>query len=277
MERTEYYEAVLAPASFQRMLAANLTAEPSLVSQFSVYRSYRERPFERRDLDRFAPLIPHLQRAAQLRLRLRALEQERSAALSVLDRLPLGVVLVDARAEVTFLNRRAREIIDSQDGLKVQGREIHALDSGESVALRKLVGEAAQTGMRRGTGSGGALLVSRTSAKRPLEILVAPLGEGSVRADARGSAAVIFVSDPEREDEPVPEVLQRLYRLTPAEAAVAVAVAQGRDPRHLAETLRVSVSTVRTHLYRAMAKTGARRQADLVRLLLGGPAGLRPR
>jgi DNA-binding CsgD family transcriptional regulator len=88
---------------------------------------------------------------------------------------------------------------------------------------------------------------------------------------------VVFVTDPEREDPPVPEILQRLYGLTPSEAAVALAVAQGHDPRHIAEELRIGIPTVRTHLYRAMAKTDTRRQAELVRVLLCGPAGLRLR
>jgi DNA-binding CsgD family transcriptional regulator len=70
-------------------------------------------------------------------------------------------------------------------------------------------------------------------------------------------------------------MLQRLYGLTPAEAAVALAVAQGRDPRHVSDELRIGLPTVRTHLYRAMAKAGVRRQAELVRVLLTGPAGLR--
>jgi DNA-binding CsgD family transcriptional regulator len=272
---TDFYREVLRPADSHQTIGITLTREPDLASSLSIYRSGRQRTFDYRDHARLLRLAPHFRRVAQLRLRLRALEQERAAALDVLDRLRLGVVLVNVRGEVSFLNRRARECIDSHDGLALHDRELSAGQSGENGVLRRLIGEAAQTGVRRGVGSGGVLRVSRPSAKRPFEVLVAPLGQGSLRAEARGSAAVVFVADPEREDETAPVMLQRLYGLTPAEAAVALAVAQGRDPRHVSDELRIGLPTVRTHLYRAMAKAGVRRQAELVRVLLTGPAGLR--
>jgi DNA-binding CsgD family transcriptional regulator len=38
--------------------------------------------------------------------------------------------------------------------------------------------------------------------------------------------------------------------------------------------LRIGMPTARTHLSRILAKTGTRRQAELLRLLLRGPVGL---
>jgi DNA-binding CsgD family transcriptional regulator len=39
----------------------------------------------------------------------------------------------------------------------------------------------------------------------------------------------------------------------------------------IAEALDVGVATVRTHVQRLLAKTGTRRQSELVRLLVSGP------
>ena len=63
--------------------------------------------------------------------------------------------------------------------------------------------------------------------------------------------------------------LQLRLGLTFAEARVASRLARGADLATIAQDLRVSRETVRTHLKRIYCKTGARRQAALVALVLG--------
>ena len=55
---------------------------------------------------------------------------------------------------------------------------------------------------------------------------------------------------------------------TPAEARLADALAGGASVREAATKLGVTYETARTHLKRLLSKTGARRQAELVRILL---------
>jgi DNA-binding CsgD family transcriptional regulator len=69
-------------------------------------------------------------------------------------------------------------------------------------------------------------------------------------------------------------LLERLYELTPTEAALAIDLASGRTLAQAAKAREVSVNTVRTHLRAVFQKTGTRRQSELVRLLLTGPASL---
>lgn len=63
--------------------------------------------------------------------------------------------------------------------------------------------------------------------------------------------------------------LQQRHGLTRAEARVAVRLAEGLSVADIARALHVSVETVRTHLKRAYGKLGVRRQAELVRAVLG--------
>jgi DNA-binding CsgD family transcriptional regulator len=58
--------------------------------------------------------------------------------------------------------------------------------------------------------------------------------------------------------------------LTPAELGVLTLLLDGKTPSEIAATRGVAISTVRTHLKRLFAKTGTRRQADLVRCALRG-------
>ena len=68
--------------------------------------------------------------------------------------------------------------------------------------------------------------------------------------------------------DPDPLLLATMFDLTPAEAKVAVALAKGLSPKKIAVTLCLAVSTVRSQLKTIFSKTGARRQSELVGMLL---------
>lgn len=69
--------------------------------------------------------------------------------------------------------------------------------------------------------------------------------------------------------------LARLYRLTAAEARLAVLLACGLSLAKAAGVLGVGMATVRTHLQRIYGKTFTHHQAQLVALLLLGPARIK--
>jgi DNA-binding CsgD family transcriptional regulator len=65
-----------------------------------------------------------------------------------------------------------------------------------------------------------------------------------------------------------PRMLQARFDLTTAEARVAGLLAAGHSVAGIGDKLGIGVNTVRTHLQRAFAKTGTRRQSELVALVL---------
>ena len=101
-----------------------------------------------------------------------------------------------------------------------------------------------------------------------------PLMSDSMMLGTRRPAAVVLISDPEDLPRDPGLHLARLYGLTPAEARVALAVAEGSGVEQAARALRIGSATVRTHLQRCFAKTSTHRQAELARLVLSA-MGLR--
>jgi DNA-binding CsgD family transcriptional regulator len=121
------------------------------------------------------------------------------------------------------------------------------------------------------------MLISRPSGRRSYIALVSPLTIGRSRIEDRQPAIVVFVSDPERTPELPLDRLSRLYGLTPAEAQLTQQLASGLDLREIAAASNRAMNTVRAQLKQVFHKTGARRQAELVRLVLqaeGPPNGL---
>jgi len=71
------------------------------------------------------------------------------------------------------------------------------------------------------------------------------------------------------ESPSAPEVIGKTYGLTPTELRVLLAIVDVGGIPEVATALGVAASTIRTHVGRLFEKTGAGRQADLVKLVAG--------
>jgi DNA-binding CsgD family transcriptional regulator len=120
---------------------------------------------------------------------------------------------------------------------------------------------------------GRALSLPRSSGARPLAATAIPLRREPSFFGEAGVAAVLMVDDPERALVPPAGWLERLYGLTPAEARVAVRIADGLAPREVAAELGVRYETVRTQLKCIFSKTRTSRQSALARLVHAGLPG----
>jgi DNA-binding CsgD family transcriptional regulator len=77
----------------------------------------------------------------------------------------------------------------------------------------------------------------------------------------------VFISDPERPDNPTIESLRRAFGLTYREAEMTIAVAQGQGLKAAAAKMGVATTTARSQLQQAFAKTGTNHQAELAALV----------
>jgi DNA-binding CsgD family transcriptional regulator len=269
---TGFWKELVHPLDAHQFLGAITLQSSTLVSHISLYRSGRLPPFAQAARARLARLVPHLRTAAEVRGRLRRVETARTAALDALHQLGFGVLLLDARGRERFTNRAAEALLAARDGLLLSRRELRCALDHESRSLSAAVAGAARTGLGRDGSEGAALLVSRPSGKRPYPLLVSPLVGVTLCAHARECAVVVLVADPDERPVGRPELLRQLHGLTKREALLAAALCSGDSLREIAQQLGMGYNTARTHLARVLSKTGARRQSDLVRLLLALPS-----
>ena len=87
-------------------------------------------------------------------------------------------------------------------------------------------------------------------------------------------AAILYVGDPDRIMVFDNARIAKLYGLSRAESRVAALLASGYRLEQAADMLGVAYETVRKHLKQIFSKTGTYRQAELVRILVNGPASL---
>jgi DNA-binding CsgD family transcriptional regulator len=101
-------------------------------------------------------------------------------------------------------------------------------------------------------------------------VTVAPVQLEEPFVEREAGARIVLVVDPDHRRRAPAQWLCEGYGLTPAEARLAVALANGDSLKEIAEATGNRVGTLRTHLKHVFAKTGTRRQAELVRLVLRG-------
>ncbi len=207
-------------------------------------------------------LLPHLRHALRLQREVCHVDAERGALASALDRLALGLLLVDRDGLVHAANRAAERVLAARDGLRIEAGALTAADPADATRLR----QAFQSG------STEVFPLARPSGLRRYEVVVAPLPVEPTGLDADAPVAAVYVTDPEAPLDTPDEAVQRLFGLTPAEAALATELTAGYSLAEAAERLGVTRETARSRLKQIFAKTETGRQAELVRLLLMSPA-----
>jgi DNA-binding CsgD family transcriptional regulator len=218
---------------------------------------------------------PHLRKAVQLRSHLDQRKMQRDTLEDVLDGLPTGVVLIGDRGEVVFANASARRIDRAQDGLTIAGNRLRAASSAGDRALQEQITGAIDPARLVDRAGGAVIAVQRPSGARPYALLVTPGPGADSQSPYRNASAVVLIGDADPGLASSEQLVAQLYGLTASEARLACAIASGESLDGYAGKQGIAVSTARWTMKQVLAKTGARRQADCVRLLLTGPAAAR--
>jgi PAS domain-containing protein/DNA-binding CsgD family transcriptional regulator len=271
--RSEFFNDFLVPYGLPYVAGARLLQIPEQSAVVAVLRSFAQGPFEPGEVAVLESVMPHLQRAARLHCHIGELRRQNQTLEAALDRLTFGFLITDGAGRVLVVNRAAEEMAAANDGLLMRSSRLTADRADEAAALTRHIAEAVQTAARGSGQGGGSLRISRPSGRSPFAVLVTPLGpDTALAADHQSPAALILITDLERQPEALGRRLVDLFGLTLAESCLATALATGKRLDEIAEERGVRMPTLRTQLRAILDKTDTKRQSDLMRLLLGLPA-----
>jgi DNA-binding CsgD family transcriptional regulator len=186
--------------------------------------------------------------------------------LTVVDMLPVGLLLVGRSGNVLAANRMGRQTLDHGGAISECGGVVTLNPATHNHRLQNLLQCA-------GTGdcSQAALRVPRRSGK-PLLIMFVPVGEKAGREREDSPLALLIMNG--LASRPDPALLADFFGFTPAESRVASLLMQGKTVFDVAKSLFITENTIRNHLKHMYAKTMTRKQSELVHTLLSSPAGL---
>lgn len=262
LRASSFYRECLEPHDLLHSLGANLFLEDGVFAYFGMLRGAKRGPFDDDALVDASRFVGHIGRALRLKRCAMATTVELGVLTAILDRVPQPIVLFDRSAQLLHANPAALAILDRNDGLSVSRGRIIARDRS---ANRELSLRMARAASGEEIGALAPLRIPRTGEARAYSLWIC-LVSGELSPDAGHFAA--FLSDPSRTTRFDREAIRATFMLTSRELDVATLLARGQQPAEIAEALALSVNTVKTHVSRLFAKTGTRRQAELVAQLL---------
>jgi DNA-binding CsgD family transcriptional regulator len=262
---------------FAGALMSRLRADPTrfsighdLVLPIAFMRRKSTGAFQGDDVAYLTSVVPSLGRAFRLHELVRSVAEENRDLRAALDRMPAAVALVGAGGRVGAANAAASAILSRSDGLCTERGVLTARNADDARRLAVSLAAALEEARPRARRSLAAPSVRiRRERGAPLDVVFLPLG-GRVGGSPEMVMAVVY--DPDRAITLDVARVAELHGLTATEAEIAVSLATGRTLTNIAAERSCSEETVRTHLKRVLSKTGLTRQAEIVRVLLSGPA-----
>jgi DNA-binding CsgD family transcriptional regulator len=267
--RSRFGKEWLLPQGMIDGLFCNLEKSTAACSSFFVTRSLSNGFADEEMRRRFALVAPHVRRAALIGKVIDLKTVQAAALADSLDTLTAGMFLIDATGRIVHANASGQRMLAEATVLRAPSGRLGAIDASADQALLDSCDAAARGD--RDIGRKGIAVPLRASDGERYVAHVLPLASGSRRGVGASHAAVatVFVQKAALDLPSPPEVIGREYQLTPAELRVLFAIIEVGGVPEVAETLGISKTTVRFHLRQLFDKTGARRQADLVKLVAG--------
>ena len=273
----EFYNEMLVANGMHYTLGGFAMRDNSLAYQVIVQRGTAAGDYSDEEIKQFNRLIPHLQRAFKINQRIATLQHRGDSMEMSLDQISTGLILVDEDGKVCFLNRKAESMLNAGKGLCLVSGQLTASSLRETGRLQQLIRQAIGKVKDQAGVIGGAMqLEQQVVGMNQLSLLVTPLQRVSeiMAMVPRSACAAIFMGEPKRSGELNLEVMQMLYDLTLSEARLVAELASGQNLNEICVKFHISYHTGRSQLKSAYSKTDTNHQAQLVSLVLSGPAAL---
>ena len=205
-----------------------------------------------------AGLVPHAEIALRNWATMERLRSHAIAADAALARLGGGWVAINADGQIADIEHGAGEVLRTR------------------FAMTQPIGERLPVAGRAASTLAAVLKMFATDRAAPpqrIELLNRPLLEMLAVPAPSGVTAVLLGCLRTRPARgPRAAIVAQLFGLSASEARLAVAMAEGATLTEAATAQSLTIETARNYSKRIYAKTGARGQTDVVRLILGSVA-----
>jgi DNA-binding CsgD family transcriptional regulator len=264
--RTEFYDWIERYHGVRYFIGARIYDDGPRSLCASVEFTRRHGHVDEQTEQTFRRLLPHMANAWRISGLVHALDHASNVVDLLVAQQVGGVVGIRADGFILFMNAAAEDAIASDDGLTVHGGHLHAARAASDRSLQNLVARILQSRPGELPDGGGAIAVPRPSGRAPFALRAVPCVRGSEYHYGQLPAALVLIADAEHRAAPSDATLFALG-FSPTETRIAQRLARGRTLADVARDLGMAHNTARAHLRSIFAKTQARSQVELVRIL----------
>lgn len=259
------FRAFMESGRTSQVLGVDLRVPSGAEARLRITRDESRPEFDAAGRAILAALVPHLRIALGLFARFEQTTVEQAVYRSAVERLAVATFILDAHGMVLRKNAVADRLVSAGKGLSLHlGRLAFSARKPSTVLSHLLASPPAPGEDQRfrieDTGEHEMWALARTVPAQTF-----PAESGAVLA--------LFVVDPSQSAAANADALRDLFQLTPMEATLTATLARGAALVDAARTLGMAHNTARSHLRAIFAKTGVRRQSELVHLIQTSLAG----
>ena len=218
-------------------------------------------------------LLPHLRQYVRTRQVLAGMDVLKASLSTLLEYSATGVIQLNRRGRIMTANARARDILQTREGLFDRGGFLYALASADNGKLQELLARASP--VSGGRGVAGSMAVAGRSGWARQVLHVIPVGDGEGGFAPWNVVVMALVVDPYNQLPVDRALVEAALDLSPAESRVAVLLAEGKTVHDVAVATGRSVHTIRWHIRQIFEKQDMTRIGQLVPLVrsLAGHSG----
>lgn len=266
MVRDPFYADFLPTVGLRYCVGAILERTQDKLVMIYAQRTNKQGHVDQREIALMRQLCPHFQRAYDMISRLKNADDRQDALENTIDWLTDGVALLRADGAIIYANEALCRLARECDGLRIIDGIIEFI----STDARRRFGMAFETikHIRNNLFSTrpADFPVARDNGLPAYTVALRPLVRRQVHALHHIDAvAMLLVHDPLARNVAAVQMLQELFGLTNAEANLAQALCAGMTTTAYANTRRITLNTVYTHLKRLREKTNCKSMVELVR------------
>ncbi len=267
-ERSALVNELLDKTGTRFVLGVSFPVGPQHTATLGVMRARRDGQYGAQEVRRLTPLLPHINRAMSLYVRIGRLESTLASLDALVDRLSTPILLVDKTGLLRYGNPSGQEALRRAQHLVLRGGRVHPLSSRQAQQFTEILATALSNEQ-------STVTAALSSSMRLLDVdghaailLVQGLrGQADLGGMPQADAALFLIGG----DEKLPvnaTRLQIVFGLTPAETRLAEHLVSGKNLSEIGEELKVSRETLKSQLRSLFYKTDTRRQGELIARLL---------
>lgn len=266
-KRSEVYGDFLRPNDSPFFLRTWLHKGPEKLASLSLQATCGRGPFDEHDAERIRPLVPHVQRALEIKDRLERAQVRADTLSTSFDSLGLGVMILDGAGRLLEANAAAQRAMRAGTAMHLDAdRHLHLGGSAGADLARWIANGRPPEHLRD-----GLVHVARPSGQ-PFSVMVTRLPEIHTAWIGGDPRWMLLLFDPDARTRASAELIARDLCISEREAELAALLAAGHDLHRVAALLGITINTARAHLKAIFSKTDIHSQAELVRRVVAGPS-----
>jgi DNA-binding CsgD family transcriptional regulator len=257
------------PQGLVDFVAAVLDKSLTSAAMFGVFRHARHGTVDEGTRRRMRLVVPHIRRAVLVG-RLFDLKSNETATLAtVLDQMKFGVFLVDANCTIVHANHAGSAMLSDHSPVRQVDGKLLTQDAEINRQFQNLFAAASHGDSTIGNNGISVVLSQNTRVQYLAHVMPLAAGSRTEIGTRFKAVAAVFVREAEIDMASPPKLIAQTFKLTPTELRIMLAIVEVGGVPEVATALGIAESTVKTHLGRLYEKTGAKRQADLVKIFAG--------